>query len=215
MSYKQHTILSTQEDTVKFIQADELLDQMTQSEISFRRSMLIFCTVCIVAEYGVYEKLCAKAIPEFDFFLLANRMKSKYKSKINCLDLYIDTTMETKITFKDIDHFTATVLNPYLGTEFGKTLGDISRKILSEAHKFYNPRPLKDLARCKIRTLVPSSMLLTEQVNRFMIPETLKQYILFHSDKIWELLIKHQEYMHLNQQLKNRRVLERQNARDN
>lgn len=188
-----YTFFRMQEDINTLIQVDELLNRLTESEISFRRCMLIFCTVCIVAEYRKYEKICMIEPTESGLSAFANRKKSECIRKMDCLHLYIDTTTEIKITFKDIETFTATVLNPQFSTEFGMTLVETSRKIMSEANESYNPRLLKDLARCKIRACVPNSMMLTEQVKQLTIPKILKQFILFHSEEIWNFMIDNHE----------------------
>lgn len=209
--FNQYNIVNVEADG---IQLEELLNRMAHSKFSFRRSMLILCTVCIVAEYGLYERFSLIETPEIDLTAFASRMKLNCILKIRCLDLYIATTMETKITFREIESFTATILTPHLGTRFARTLVETSRKIMSEAHEFYNPRPLKDLTRCKIRACVPNSMMLTEHVKQLTIPETLKEFILFHSEEIWESIIENQVLMHSINAI-SRRAVEIQNARAN
>lgn len=198
----------------RLIQVDELINQMTQSDISFRRCMLILCTLCIVAECEMYEKLCMLATSEHGLNSYASHMKSKCILKMRCLDMCIKTSTETKITFTDIESFIAAVLNPHLGIQFGRHLVETARKEMSEAHTFYNPRLLKDLARCKVRACVPSSMLLTAQVKQFKMPETLKEFTLFHSEGIWDLIIENQVSLNKTAQLK-RRISEHENVRDN
>lgn len=209
--FNEYNIINVEADG---IQLEGVLHRMAHSEISSRRSMMIFCAVCIVAEYGLYEKLCIIAPEELGLISFASRMKLHCMLKMNCLDLYAATTTETKITFREIEIFSATILNPHLGAEFARTLVETSRKILSEAHDFFNPRSLKDLTRCKIRACVPSSMVLTEQVKQFTIPETLKQFILFHREEIWGSIIQNQVTMH-SIKLLSRRITEIQNARNN
>lgn len=209
----QYSIGNEPADTDTPIQLDELLNRMAQSKINFRRSILIFCAVCIVTIYEMYERICLVSTRR-SLNLYASRMKSMYIHKMRCLDLYVDTTTETKITFADIAIFNETVLNPLIGREFGRTLVETARKIMGEAHRTYNPRSLKDLTRCKIRACVPSSVMLTERVKHFTIPETLKKFILFHREEFWELLVDHQVQLHSNQLLRSN-MLSIENVRDN
>lgn len=195
------------------ISLEELLDSMTYTEFSFRRSMLIFSTICIVADYMMYERLWTES-PELGLNLFESRMKPKYMSKISCLDLYADTTTETNITFTDIEIFVEIVLNPLLFPDFGRPLVETSRRIMGRVQEYYNPRALKDLIRCKIRACVPTSMTLTEHVKQFMKSDAIKRFILFHSEKIWDLMIENQETMR-SIRLLNRRIGVNQNVPDN
>lgn len=176
--------------------------------------MLIFICICIISEYQAFDRLEMKL--NFNFTIgFIHSCKSLSISKFVCLDAFMESTAETFISLNDIDQFKVTFLSFLPNEVVGLSFEDISKKVLSESFKCYNPRSpefaleccnprsLKDLTRCKIRASLRSSSTTTlpEQVYQLPIPPTLKTFILFGKEGIWEPLSSHQQVLYVNNKI--------------
>lgn len=171
------------------------LNNMTQSDISIRRSMLIFISICIIFEYQSLEKLEMKLYEKSNIDVV-HSFKDLCFQKFMCLDIFIEATAEIAITFRDIENFEKTFSNFLPNESFGLSLGEIYRKMFSNAQDYYNPRSLKDLTRCKIRESLRCSTTLPAQVYQLPIPVILKEFLLFVNETIWESLKYYQQILY-------------------
>lgn len=117
------------------------------------------------------------------------------------LDKITEATTETLITLRDIENFEAHFLN-FLPSESDLlSLGGIARNLFPETRIYYNPRSLKDHTRCKIRESLGSSTTLPAQVYKLPIPDTLKEFLLFGNEDIWESLKCYQKMVNTNRKM--------------
>ena len=152
---------------------------MRQNEnANFRRLICILCYIGIIAEYRLNDKL--RMLYNINLEFVCDR-------KIECLDLFIETTTEALITFKEIDQFISTILNPQLKDEMRTSLKEYGRKIFCDISDCFKPRPLKHLVRCKIRECLRNSAVLPE-VHHLPLPVSLKKFITFEETSIWQTL---------------------------
>lgn len=186
-----------QADQKTTIQFDDLKNRIKESELNFRRSMVIFCNICIIAEYRALELLEIRDNEQ----LFAEHRTYLCKSKLRCFSILMSATTETAITIKDIEHFLA-ILNPLIGEDIAKALAETSRKIFWEVDMYYQPRSLKDLCRCEIRASISSFTTMPKQVNQLPIPAALKKFVLFDNEEIWGSLKGYQQFIYLLHQIK-------------
>lgn len=155
---------------------------MRRSNFTSRRAVLTFLAIVLLAEYRMLEWMAI----EFKKDIFGD-VKDLCSSKIMCLGLFMTATNEPYITSKDIKYFMETILNPQ-GNEgfFRWDLLETFEKFIGRVN--YEPRSLKDLTRCKIRSCLQTSSLVPKQIKQLAIPQTLKEFILFHCEEIWDML---------------------------
>ena len=158
---------------------------------------MILCGVVIVAEYVMHEKIEAR----FNLPSVARQMKDACIRKLDCLDVVISTTSENKIIVRDIEKFVAKILSPLLHGLACRWIMETARKLFRDVGEFHNPRSLKDLARCQIRTGLRRRTMFPEQVNQLAIPDALKEYILFQRKGIWNLLKENHLFHNMHKQI--------------
>lgn len=192
---------------------DDFFNEAKRSDISFKRTMLMFICICIIFEYQAFENLEMKLnFPSSIDFI--HSCKNLSVSKLVCLEVFMESTAETFISLNDIVQFKRTFLSFLPNESFGLSFENISKKVLSESFKCYNPRPpnclleycntrsLKDITRCKIReSLRSSTKTLPEQVYQLPIPRTLKTFLLFSKEEIFNPLSSHQQVLYVNNKI--------------
>lgn len=121
---------------------NDFLNQMKECEISFRRTMLTFICICIISEYQAFKKFEMEHYnSSIDFIHMCQKTCI---SKFMCLDKFMESTSDAFITFTDIDQFQVKFLSFLPNEAVGLSFKEISRKLLSEALKCYDPSLPKD-----------------------------------------------------------------------
>lgn len=89
------------------MKVDDFFNRAKLSDISFKRTMLMFICICIIFEYQALENLEMKLnFPSTIDFI--HSCKNLSVSKLVCLEVFMETTTETFISLNDIVEFKRT-----------------------------------------------------------------------------------------------------------
>lgn len=164
-------------DTTTAEDLDGILTQIRLNEkTNYTRTLLILCIISIVKEYQISKKYELKVAEE------------RCHRKLQCLKLYIETTTEPFIAFKDIENFLVAFFGQKHKDLILQTLKDSLTELDPETPTYSQPRTLQDLARSKIRDSLTYSGVLPDKVSKLHLPNRLKKFILFHETDIWKSL---------------------------
>lgn len=127
-------------------------------EKKYRRILIILCTIDIIKEYQIAKKIKLKVLEE------------RCYCKLQCLNLFIKTTPESH------------------NWVILQTLNTSLKELAPDTTAYCKPRTQKDLTRNKIRHVLKHSGVLPEKVAKLPLPNTLKSFLLFHEENIWDTL---------------------------
>lgn len=134
----------------------------------YRRILIILCIINIIKEYQIAKKIKLKILEE------------RCHCKLQCLNLFIKTTPEPFIAFKEIETCLATFFGESHNWVILQTLKTSLKELAPDTTAYCKPRTLKDLTRNKIRDVLKHSGVLSEKEAKLPLPKTLKSFLSFH-----------------------------------